>query len=77
MKKIVNKLLKKDKYSNLIVNCDDKSELLRVQGKNAFSEKRPSNQWIWNVKPYIGISKEAGDNYFSEMIIYFYLCRKL
>lgn len=70
IKKFVKKLLKKDKYKSLIVTCDDKKELLRVQGKKAFSEKGPSNQWIWNTKPCIGISKESGDNGFSEMIIY-------
>lgn len=70
IKKFVKKLLKKDKYKSLIVTCDDKKELLRVQGKKAFSEKGPSNQWIWNTKPYIGISKKSDDNCFSERIIY-------
>jgi hypothetical protein len=69
LKKIVKKLMKKSTYKNLKLTCDDKVETLRIQGKKSFTEKGPSNKWIWNTTPYVCINKNSDENTFRETII--------
>ena len=69
LKKIVKKLMKKSTYKNLKLTCDDKVETLRIQGKKSFTEKGPSNKWIWNTTPYVCINKNSDENNFRETII--------
>lgn len=69
LKKNVKKLMKKSTYKNLKLTCDDKVETLRIQGKKSFTEKGPSNKWIWNTTPYVCINKNSDENTFRETII--------